>query len=253
MVLEAIILCLDNSDWTRNGDYAPTRWTAQVEAANLIIENHCQSNPENGLGIISMAGKRVEVHSSLTNDESRLLNVSSKIPLSGECDIITALNIATLTLKNRINKNQKQRIILFVGSPVNAKKEELTLIGKKLKKYNISLDIISFGHVDDNKEALTALFNSVNNANSSSLMEIPVGGYLMDVILTSRLMGQAQDNPGVENNAPNINQAGQGGLSDFERDLQMAMQLSLQEAGMANNSNQNQNPQKLEESKKSAE
>ena len=180
MVLEAIILCLDNSDWTRNGDYAPTRWTAQVEAANLIIENHCQANPENGLGITSVAGKRVEVQSSLTNDESRLLNIGSRIPINGESDIITSLNIAILTLKHRINKNQKQRIILFVGSPVKATKEELTLTGKKLKKYNVSVDIISFGHVDQNKEVLTALLNSVNNAGSSSLTEVPQDCYLMD-------------------------------------------------------------------------
>ena len=52
----------------------------------------------------------------------------------------------------------KQRIILFIGSPVKAKKEELTLIGKKLKKYNISVDIISFGHVDENK-FVVILFN----------------------------------------------------------------------------------------------
>ena len=107
MVLEATILCIDNSDWTRNGDYFPSRFQTQIEAANLIIENRCESNPENSLGIMTMAGKRVEMISSLTNDESRLLGALSNIPLNDECDLISALSIAILSLKHRVNKNQK--------------------------------------------------------------------------------------------------------------------------------------------------
>ena len=49
MVLEATILCIDNSDWTRNGDYIPNRFQAQISAANFIIENRCETNPENSL------------------------------------------------------------------------------------------------------------------------------------------------------------------------------------------------------------
>ena len=82
MVLEATILCIDNSDWTRNGDYIPTRFQTQIEAANLIIENRFETNPENSLGIMTMAGKRVEMISTLTNDESRLLNSMNNIPLN---------------------------------------------------------------------------------------------------------------------------------------------------------------------------
>ena len=30
------MICIDNSEWMRNGDYAPSRFQAQTEAANLI-------------------------------------------------------------------------------------------------------------------------------------------------------------------------------------------------------------------------
>ena len=235
MVLEAIIICLDNSDWTRNGDYFPSRWETQIDAANFIIENKCEKNPENALGIISMASK-VEVHSSLTNEESRLLHCISDISINGECDILTALNISMLTLKHRMNKNQKQRIILFVGSPIKNTPQEMSLIGKKLKKYNVSMDIISFGHVEENKEKLTQLLNSVNNSNSSSLTEVPVGSYIMDALLTSSIVNEGMDQMGggmqIDNPSgmnANVNQQGVG-LSQFERDLNLAMQMSLQEA-----------------------
>ena len=239
MVLEATILCIDNSDWTRNGDYIPNRFQAQVSAANFIIENRCETNPENSLGIMTMAGKRVEMISTLTNDESRLLGSMSSIPLNGECDITSALSISILCLKHRINKNQKQRIILFVGSPIKAKTENLILIGKKLKKYNVAVDIISFGHVEENREALNAFLKEVNNSNNSSILEVPLGSYIMDALLSSSIMGGDGMNQamGVEPGQGNVQQ-NMGGISQFERDMNLAMQMSLQEAQKDQQNNQ---------------
>ena len=239
MVLEATILCIDNSDWTRNGDYIPNRFQAQVSAANFIIENRCETNPENSLGIMTMAGKRVEMISTLTNDESRLLGSMSSIPLNGECDITSALSISISCLKHRINKDQKQRIILFVGSPIKAKTENLILIGKKLKKYNVAVDIISFCHVEENREALNAFLKEVNNSNNSSILEVPLGSYIMDALLSSSIMGGDGMNQamGVEPSQGNMQQ-NMGGISQFERDMNLAMQMSLQEAQKDQQNNQ---------------
>ena len=249
MVLEATILCIDNSDWTRNGDYYPSRFQTQIEAANLIIENRCENNPENSIGIMTMAGKRVEMISTLTNDESRLLHSMSNIPLNGECDITSSLSIAILCLKHRINKNQKQRIILFIGSPVQAKKENLIQIGKKLKKYNVAVDIISFGHVEENREPLTTLLTEVNNSNNSSILEVPLGSYLMDSLLSSPIMGQNNMDMGVQNQ-PGAGANPQGnqqpiGLSQFERDMNLALQMSLQEAQKNENKGQTTTPSNI--------
>ena len=222
---------LDNSDWTRNGDYEPNRWESEVGAANLIAETKCERNPENGLGIISMGGKRVEVHVTLTNDVSRLLNSLKNIHLSGESDFVTALNIATLALKHRQNKNQKQRIILFVGSPIKHSVEELIQTGKKLKKYNIAVDVISFGNVDENRELLQQFYNNVNNANNSSVQEVPVGFNIMDVLFSGPIFNEGGYDMPVDNvNIPSSNVPAQGGgTSQFERDLHLAIQNSLEE------------------------
>jgi 26S proteasome regulatory subunit N10 len=186
-----------------------------------------------------MAGKRVEVHVTLTNDQSRLLNAIKGIQLSGESDFITAMNIATLTLKHRQNKNQKQRIILFVGSPIRNSVEEFIQLGKKLKKYGIAVDIISFGNVDENKEHLKQFLDSVNNCNNSSILEVPVGFYLMDSLFTSPLMSDMpgfgdfpMENTNVVPNqtgSSNVNQQGGGGMTQFERDMNLAIQQSIEE------------------------
>ena len=235
MVLEATIICIDNSDWTRNGDYLPTRYQAQVDSAREIIQNRCENNPENSLGIMTMAGKRVEMVATLTNDESRLLNAMYNIPLSGECDITSALSIAILCLKHRINKNQKQRIILFVGSPVTSKAENLIQIGKKLKKYNVAIDIISFGNIDQNRELLNILLKEVNNSDNSSILEVPLGAYLMDSLFSSPIMGFGNNADAGMGGAgaganPGAGQQEPIGLSQFERDMNLALQMSLQEA-----------------------
>ena len=246
MVLEATLLCLDNSDWTRNGDYFPCRFRMQVEAANFIIENRCDANPENSIGIMTMAGKRVEMISTLTNDESRLLGSVNNINLNGESDIISALNIAILCLKHRINKNQKQRIILFVGSPVKATKENLVQIGKKLRKYNVAVDIISFGNVEENKESLNTLLNEVNNSNNSSILEVEIGSNIVDALFTSSIIGanNVEQDVGGQGVNPQGNQQPMQ-LSQFERDMNLALQMSLEEAKKNDNKGSTATPSNI--------
>ena len=232
MPLEATMLLLDNSDWTRNGDYYPSRWETQRDAAAIIIENRCSSNPENSLGIITMAGKRVDVNCTLTNDESTLSHSMDKINLNGECDFTTSLRIAMLCLKHRSNTSQRERIILFVGSPIKNTMKEIQNVARYLRKNNVAVDIVSFGHVDENRELLNELLKVVKNENNSSIIEVPVGGYLMDSLCNSPILGSEQmmNDYGINtnNNNQNINQQGVG-MSDFERELNLAMQLSIEE------------------------
>ena len=55
---EVRVLCLDNSEYSRNGDCNPTRLWAQRDAANYIARAKLRDNPENEVGIISMNNHR---------------------------------------------------------------------------------------------------------------------------------------------------------------------------------------------------
>lgn len=57
LVYEMTDYRIDNSEWMRNGDYYPTRKRAQEEAVNLLFNVKTQSNPENTVGLMTMAGK----------------------------------------------------------------------------------------------------------------------------------------------------------------------------------------------------
>lgn len=52
---EDTIICMDNSEWMRNGDYRRTRFEAQYQAIEFLIRAKT-SNHENTVGLISLAG-----------------------------------------------------------------------------------------------------------------------------------------------------------------------------------------------------
>lgn len=189
MVLEAVMVCLDNSLWTRNGDYSPTRFEAQIDSMNLVCGAKTSQNPENSVGILSSAGDRVEVVLTPTSDLGKMLAELARIKVSGQSDLARGIQTAQLALKHRQNKNQKQRIIAFVGSPVEATEKQLETLGKNLKKNNVSLDLVSFGEVEENNAKLTKLIQAVNSNETSHLVEIPVGPKLLsDVLLSSAII-----------------------------------------------------------------
>jgi 26S proteasome regulatory subunit N10 len=74
MPLEAVMIVVDNSESSRNGDYAPTRFDAQADAVNIIFQNVVQGNPESSVGLMSMGGKGPEVLVTLTTDQGKILD-----------------------------------------------------------------------------------------------------------------------------------------------------------------------------------
>lgn len=46
---------MDNSEYMRNGDFLPTRLQAQQDAVNIVCHSKTRSNPENNVGLITLA------------------------------------------------------------------------------------------------------------------------------------------------------------------------------------------------------
>jgi len=224
------MICVDNSDFTRNGDYTPTRFESQTDAVNLVCGAKTQQNPENSVGILTTAGDRIEVMITPTTDLGKMVSQLAKIDMGGSSDLMRGIQTAQLALKHRQNKNQKQRIIAFVASPVTATEKELETLGKNLKKNNVSLDLVSFGEVDENTSKLEKLLNTVNSNDTSHILEVPVGPKLLsDVLLSSVIINaDAGTDGGV---------GGGGGDQGFEfginpnedPDLALALRISMEE------------------------
>ncbi|KCV71627.1 hypothetical protein H696_01046 [Fonticula alba] len=104
---------------------------------------------------------------------------------AGAASLASAIQVALLALRHRPLKNQSQRIIAFVGRPLDPKQDpalagptgtpedgtESPLVaafkslGLRLKKNNVAIDIVSFGETACNNEALSMLVNSANNTS----------------------------------------------------------------------------------------
>ncbi|KAK9741022.1 hypothetical protein RND81_03G076500 [Saponaria officinalis] len=70
---EATMICIDNSERMRNGDYSPNRFQSLSDVVNLICGAKTQSNPENTVGLLTMAGKGVRVLVTPTSDLGKIM------------------------------------------------------------------------------------------------------------------------------------------------------------------------------------
>mmetsp|Transcript_21323 Transcript_21323/g.46591 ORF Transcript_21323/g.46591 Transcript_21323/m.46591 type:complete len:362 (-) Transcript_21323:453-1538(-) len=230
--MEATIVCIDNSEWTRSGDYAPTRFQAQADAVNLLAGAKTQAHPENTVGVLTMAGKTPRVLVTPTPDLGKVLNCMTDIEVDGEANFPASVQIAQLALKHRQNKNQRQRIVIFAGSPIAEDKETLVKIAKKLKKNSVAVDIVSFGCEEENEEKLEAFFQAVNSNGNSHLVTVPPGPVLSDVLISSPIF-QGEGGSGYGFGAAGAG----GGAAGFEfgvdpnidPDLALALRVSLEE------------------------
>ncbi len=108
---------------------------------------------------------RPEILVTPTQDVGKILGALHGLKINGEADITTGLQIAQLALKHRQNKNQRQRVIVFVGSPLGADEKVLMKLGKKLKKNNVAVDIISFGE-EENDARLRSFVETVSSGDN---------------------------------------------------------------------------------------
>lgn len=102
-----------------------------------------------------------------TNDIGKLLHALGKSVIGGTSDLPTSVQIAQLALKHRENKNQRQRVVVFVGSPVEDTEENLVKLGKKLRKNNVLIDLVTFGDEGmENDQKLAALVEAAGGGES---------------------------------------------------------------------------------------
>ncbi|NWI67960.1 PSMD4 ATPase, partial [Todus mexicanus] len=197
---------VDNSEYMRNGDFLPTRLQAQQDAVNIVCHSKTRSNPENNVGLITLA------------------KYGGELGLGSSSSSISVLQLA---LKHRQGKNHKMRIIAFVGSPVEDNEKDLVKLAKRLKKEKVNVDIINFGEEEANTDKLTAFINTLNgkDGTGSHLVTVPPGPSLADALISSPIL------------------AGEGGAmlglgaSDFEfgvdpsadPELALALRVSMEE------------------------
>ncbi|OLN95951.1 26S proteasome non-ATPase regulatory subunit 4-like protein [Colletotrichum chlorophyti] len=239
MVLEAVMVVVDNSESSRNGDYQPTRYDAQADAVNVVFQTITNGNPESSVGLMSMGGKGPEVLVTLTTDQGKILDGlhRTKTKIKGTSHLATGIQVAGLALKHRQNKSQRQRIIVFVCSPIEEEEKKLVTLAKKMKKGNVSVDFVLFGDLDDDdtQKKLQAFNETVKGGEGSHLVVIPPSSKLLsDQLISSPiLLGDSAGGSGSGGGGGESSGGGNFGEFDFDPamdpELALALRMSMED------------------------
>jgi 26S proteasome regulatory subunit N10 len=215
----------------RNGDYLPSRLEAQHDAATMIFNAKTQANRESTVGMLTSSGPSgPQVLVTLCDDLGKILQALHRVSIHGQSDIATALQIAQLALKHRQNKNQRQRVFLFVGSPIAEDEKSLVKLAKKLKKNNVAVDVVSFGEWEDNDAKLKSFVENVNSGDNSHLLTVPIGPRIIsDVIISSSMLHGEDGVPAAMASAAGGGGSGMEFDPNLDPELALALRLSLEE------------------------
>lgn len=147
-----------------------------------------------------------------------------------------------MALKHRQNKSQKQRILIFNCSPIEEEEKSLVMLAKKMKKSNVSIDIIAFGELsDDTTRKLQAFSDNVQSAEGCYLATVPPSANLLsDSLITTPILGgdgTSSAGGGAGGGAGEGGASGGGGGNDFEfgvdpsvdPELALALRMSFEE------------------------
>ncbi|CAF3220451.1 unnamed protein product [Rotaria socialis] len=226
MPLESTIICVDNSDFMRDGDFIPTRMQAQQDAVSLIFHAKTRSNPENNVGLLTLSDGRVVTQ--LTSDVGKVFSKLHLLPIEGKLDFCKGIKVANLALKHRQGKNHRPRIVVFVGSPLEVDPNEFTKLAKRLKKEKVSIDIVVFGEESSREkfEEFITVINGKENTNCH-LICVPSGANLPDTIINTPII-QSEDGSGLPNGYA-ASAFAFGVNPEDDPELAMALRISMEE------------------------
>lgn len=235
MPLESCMICIDNSEFSRNGDYIPTRLGAQIDTTNMLqnVMINPPSHPESSIGILTMGQSGAKVRVSPTRDQTRLLTATSNMECGGVLKFCHGVKIAQLALKHRQNKAGEQRIIAIVCSPVEESEKDMKKLANFLRKEGINIDVVIMGDIEKNEDILTKFVGIVDKEGENShVIVAPVGSVLSNVMRNSAVLGGGSSGGGAAGSDNNDGgDFGNYGGMDPNEDPEMAMviQMSLME------------------------
>lgn len=225
---------VDNSEYSRNGDYHPSRLAAQLDATQSLFAAKRRANVESTIAVMCMSGDCPKTLVSLSTDQRKLLAACSTVHPQGDCaHLLAALKVAQIILKARTNPNQRQRVVLFVASPLDASKvgEPLVALGRQLRKNGVAVDVVGVAGADNHANAaiIEPFIDAVDvgadvddGDRQSRFLDIPAGESILDAVTVHLANAAAQ--PASHALSPNDFDD-----ADMDPELAMALKMSLEE------------------------
>lgn len=152
----------------------------------MLCSAKVQSNAESSVGLMTLAGRSATILVTSTRDLGRIFTCLHGVKFDGQANFIAGIQKAQLALKHRQNSLQRQRIVVFVSSPIDTDAETLVKLGKNLKKNNVSVDVVNIGLEGENVAKIDAFIGAVNSNDNSRALHVASGSQnLADALMQS--------------------------------------------------------------------
>lgn len=138
--------------------------------------------------------------------------------------------VGQLALKHRPERSQRQRIIVFSCSPIEEDEKTLVKLAKKMKKNNVSIDVVAFGDLEsDQTKKLEAFVENVKSGDGSHLAVIPPGPNLLSEELQMTPILGGEGAAGGAGGGGDADAFGFEDAAENDPELAFALRLSLEE------------------------
>ncbi|MES1913574.1 MAG: hypothetical protein MHM6MM_005759 [Cercozoa sp. M6MM] len=162
-------------------------------------------------------------------------------------NLVGMLKTAQLALKHREKKNSKQKVVLFVGSPVKNTPAELAKLAKLLKKNGVGVDVVNFGaenQTNDNCDKLSTFVKKVRSRDNSRFVNVPpqasLPDYVFNICVTEGSVEEAEGAAAPVDAGAAAPSGGAGQFAEYggvdpnlDPELAMAIRMSMEEANAA--------------------
>lgn len=208
---QAVVILIDNSETTINGDFFPDRLDAQKIAAERLSHFIFSQSPKSQIAIGSLAKDSFGIIRSLTSNFYKIEDTIAKIERGGPAQLVNVIRSSFLTLHYRHDDIKIKRIVVFICSEHDMTTE---LISSKLaqaaNKEDVSIDIIAFGDDVNCTDILQEFTQKLHNP--SFYVESTLSSTILsDVVLSSPIITRNEEQPDA----------------NYENDPELALTLRL--------------------------
>jgi 26S proteasome regulatory subunit N10 len=219
---EAVVILIDNSESSINGDFYPNRLDAEKIAAERLFQYILRQSAKTQISVGTLGSKQFGIQASLTTRQEKVSKAIAQIKRGGRAELEQGVRCAFLALRHRDPRLSKRRVIVLIGSQHTMTEESADKLAADANREGVAIDIVAFGDDVNDIEVLESLVSKIQapsnfvRANSGTVI-------LSDIILSSPI------GPGEGSSRTILDPS-----MEDDPDVALAIRQSLEQAGGAN-------------------
>ena len=188
----AVIIFIDNSATSIDGDFIPNRLEAQKNTVEIFAQNMYTDNENSQIALGTLSSTEFGIRTSFTSNFNRLRCVMSSITPGGSVLLEQGIKLAFLAIKHcSIGQSAGLKMIFFMNYLVLLELNDTTIesINKNLainRKVNVQFFIIGNDESNKTQKIVRKIFRKTKN---TSFLIIEPGDQILSDVVMSKEMG----------------------------------------------------------------